>query len=226
MGKLTKFSQGLAVAGLLCLGSLQATKADTLNYNTTITYSGTNPLTNYYNDAAPVVEAVSITNIGGVVSIQIGTQPPAGVTNGDIQFNPPPVNCSTVTPITCLSTSSPFYGFITTTSSTLTGFTIGGTAANPIVSNSTPTGFYNSPYDQLCGLGNASGGEYPNNSCNTGASPTIDVSYLNGVITVTDDSIAFSFALPTSTPEPSSLLTLGSGLLGLLGFGFRRKAIV
>jgi hypothetical protein len=30
----------------------------------------------------------------------------------------------------------------------------------------------------------------------------------------------------TSTPEPSSLLMLGSGLLGLMGLGFRRKALV
>jgi hypothetical protein len=41
-------------------------------------------------------------------------------------------------------------------------------------------------------------------------------------------SLNFSFTLgtqTTSTPEPSSLLMLGSGLLGLMGFGFRRKAV-
>jgi len=225
MGKLAKFSQGLAVAGLLCLGSLQATKADTLTYSTTITYGGTNPTSDFYNNAVPVTENVVISNIGGVVNIQIGTAPPAGVTNGDIQFNPPPEFCSQVTPVTCLSTSSPFYAFVSTTGSTLTGLTIGGTAANPIISNGA-TGSYNGTYDQLCGLGSVSGVEYPNNSCNTGSNPTVDVSYSAGILTVSDDSIAYSFALPTSTPEPSSLLSLGSGLLGLLGFGFRRKGIV
>ena len=38
-----------------------------------------------------------------------------------------------------------------------------------------------------------------------------------------DDSFGLAFAVPTSTPEPSSLLMLGLGLLGLMGLGLRRK---
>lgn len=56
------------------------------------------------------------------------------------------------------------------------------------------------------------------------------LSYLgNGVFSVTDNSFQVAFQLTpgtTSTPEPSSLLMLGSGLLGLMGMGLRRKGIV
>jgi hypothetical protein len=48
----------------------------------------------------------------------------------------------------------------------------------------------------------------------------------SGTFDVLDTSIHLAFSLtPTSTPEPSSLLMLGSGLLGLIGFGLRRRGI-
>ena len=46
----------------------------------------------------------------------------------------------------------------------------------------------------------------------------------SGNFDINSASIDLKFALPeTSTPEPSSLLMLGSGLLGLLGLGLRRR---
>jgi len=52
---------------------------------------------------------------------------------------------------------------------------------------------------------------------------------ISGVFTATDNSEEVIFALTSasiSTPEPSSLLMLCSGLLGLMGLGLRRKSVV
>jgi hypothetical protein len=49
----------------------------------------------------------------------------------------------------------------------------------------------------------------------------------SGNFDINSASLDLKFAFPeTSTPEPSSLLMLGSGLLGLLGLGWRRSSIV
>jgi hypothetical protein len=45
----------------------------------------------------------------------------------------------------------------------------------------------------------------------------------NGVFTAADNSQEVAFSLPV--PEPSLLLMLGSGLLGLMGMGLRRKLV-
>ena len=48
----------------------------------------------------------------------------------------------------------------------------------------------------------------------------------SATINILAASLDLSFTLPgatTSTPEPSSLLMLGSGLMGLAGFGWRRR---
>jgi hypothetical protein len=53
------------------------------------------------------------------------------------------------------------------------------------------------------------------------------VSGISGVFTASDNSEEVAFNLTSiSSPEPSSLLMLGSGLLGLFGLGFRRKGRV
>jgi hypothetical protein len=105
---------------------------------------------------------------------------------------------------------------------------IGGTSGAPVIANGASGSYSGNALDQICILGNQTGGSYPNNSCNTNQGST-SVAYSGGLITVTNQSLGIAFTLTpgtVSTPEPSSLLTLGSGLLGLLGFGFRRKSIV
>ena len=65
-------------------------------------------------------------------------------------------------------------------------------------------------------------------ACNGPSSP-ITLTYKgSGIFEVTDTSLNYVFSLSnstTSTPEPSTLLLLGSGLLGLVGLGVRRKII-
>ena len=51
----------------------------------------------------------------------------------------------------------------------------------------------------------------------------------SGVFTAADNSEEVAFSLTpalVTTPEPSSLMMIGSGLLGLMGLGLRRKKIV
>ena len=97
MGKLSKLSQGLAVVGLFCLGSLQAVKADTLPAGpvytgVTINYTGTNSASAILNGGASVAETVTFTNIGGMVGLQIGSYPSAVPGNGDVFFSPTQCN--------------------------------------------------------------------------------------------------------------------------------------
>jgi hypothetical protein len=218
MSHLGKLLKCLTVAGLVFLGSTQVMKADTLTYSTLITFTG-NAVTNPpFTTSA--TESVTISNIGGSggVSFVIGVLPATNAGNGDACYGSPA--CTTP-----LSTSSPFYVNLIAPSSG--GLVIGGTAASPIISSGA-TGSYDQLFDQVCILNKAGTGNACNTNLSTG-STTTDVTYSAGLITLTDASLGvdFSFSVtPTSTPEPSSLLALGSGLLGLLGFGFRRKGLV
>jgi PEP-CTERM motif len=86
--------------------------------------------------------------------------------------------------------------------------TFGTTAANTTETYTTnATGFTSG----ICAAGLCN--SYP-------AAGSITLTYEgNGIFEVTDTSLNYVFSLaPTATPEPSSLLMLGSGLLGLLGF--------
>jgi len=218
MGRSRQFIKGMAVIGVLCLGSIHVAKADSLTFTTLVTFTG-NTVTNppFVSSA---LETVAITNIGGSngVGFVIGTLPATNAGNGDACFGSP--GCSTL-----LSTSTPFYlNLIAPTSG---GFVIGGTAASPTISSGA-TGTYNQLFDQVCSLNKAGTA----NSCNTnvlGFSTATKVSYAGGIINLLDDSLGvqFSFAATlTPAPEPSSLLMLAVGLLGLLGVGVWRKGTV
>jgi hypothetical protein len=212
------FLRGLLVVGLFSLASSHVVKADTLTFSTLVTFTGNTVSNPPFVSSA--TESVTITNIGGSngVGFVIGTLPTTNAGNGDACFGPP--GCSTL-----LSTSTPFY--VNLIAPTSGGLVIGGTAASPTISNGA-TGAYDQMFDQVCSLNQAGTG----NSCNTnvnGSSTNTVVSYTGGVINILDASLGvdFSFAAtPTPTPEPSGLLMLGSGLLGLLGFGVWRKVSV
>jgi hypothetical protein len=102
----------------------------------------------------------------------------------------------------------------------LFGSFIISSASAPSVSSTTPVTF-SSVSDSVCVAGR----------CNTGSAPNDTIQLISlgsGQFGIVSNSNTLTFTLPegtVSTPEPGSLLMLGSGLLGLLGYGFRRKAV-
>jgi hypothetical protein len=121
--------------------------------------------------------------------------------------------------------TAPASSIFTASGTTLGGLSAGGKeTANP---STVPAMFCANQQNSTTGWcfnGNDQGGvgilQYLGNT---------DPKGISGVFTATDNSEEVVFALtsaPTSTPEPSSLLMLGSGLLGLMGWGLRRKSVV
>jgi hypothetical protein len=225
------FAAWVPVVCFLCLGI--STNADSLNPTSssgntatftgvTITYIGSNPVTDVFGNngsTATAVETVVFSGIGtGLVGIQIGILPTTNAGNGDAKFNA----CSGSS---CLGTTTPFYvDFVPTglSGGTFSGIPIIGSASAPSISGSA-AGQYDASNDQACYLNSLDNF----NVCNTGANPTglASISAIGDVFTVNSDSISYTFTLPVTgvptsnapMPEPSNLLMLGSGLLGLLG---------
>jgi hypothetical protein len=224
MGK-SKWFKVLSVATLVCFGAIAA-KADTFSA-TAVAASGGNvggaefTANVYFLNANPASNPFGLTgsNCGSLGSDTCNGNPFSahGFTIGAF-----PGQSATV-----------IFGNSTTPGFALLGGTLDGVAVTG--TSSLYTGPDNAPTMTVgSSVFYQSGAYFDNGACNGTAagcnnSPTpVKLTYvedINGmaVFTLTDTSFDYVFSIPTSTPEPSSLLMLGSGVLGLLGMGFRRK---
>jgi hypothetical protein len=198
------FKASILVAGLLCLGLLQPAKADAI-FTVTVTNAIGGPCVGL------AICTQTMLGVGGSETATVDFASGGGFTLIDIGPDSLGPGGSTVNASLDASglealTSG---GGATICTSGTPNFTVSGTTLTP------GTGSECSSATTFSGSGFASqtGGGF--------------LTYDGGnTWTLTDNSFAVTFTTtPTSTPEPSSLLMLGSGLLGLMGLGFRRNGI-
>lgn len=203
MGKFFKAS--ILAAGLLCLGTLQSAKADAI-YTVTVT----NVTTGYCMGG---LCSQTILGVGGseTATVDFGS-------NGAFTLTETSKSLGTGT-ASAVDASLP--------ASSLEMLTL-GYSPDPVICSTTTPNFTVSGTTLTPGSGSECSASlaftFPGSliASQSGGWLTYDGS---NTWTLTDNSFALTFTT-TSTPEPSSLLMLGSGLLGLMGLGFRRKALV
>ena len=202
MGKFFKAS--ILAAGLLCLGAMQSAKADAVFTGVTVT----NATGGFCTGVATCTQTEL--GVGGSELATVDFASGGGFTLTETSATLGTGTSSTVSVAltTPLETYSNGFGHTFCSTSTA-NFTVSGSTLTP-----------------------GTGSECSASVTFSGTSvsfPQTGVGILtydgSNTWTVTDNSFAVMFTT-TSTPEPSSLLMLGSGLLGLMGLGFRRKALV
>jgi hypothetical protein len=197
MGTLKGFLKGVGLAAVLCLAAGQAAKADTLSPSS-------------FTSTTAVFTGVSVTAFDN--GYPMSSTNPLTTTDTITLYANGGSGLSVLIACTsgCISTgnSASLYGAQIFT----------GPTSAPVVTGTSFT--FNSASDSICDGG----------ACNTTGDPNDIVKITLASpdqFTITSASINMSFTLgPTTTPEPSSLLMLGSGVLGLFGFGLRRKAVL
>ncbi len=213
MGKRSNFLKWAGLALVMALGLAHSVKADG--------FTGTT-----FTD-------VSVYYVGGP------SDPgnPFGLTNNCGCANPDPAGAGT--PFELATVTFTANGISVVPTPTSTGFiqailTGGTSTAQYSVAGGNLTADLGTLMDfgaQTSPNGWCSGYPISNQSCpisDSGAGLAYVSTASGNVFTLTDTSLALAFQLgpSTNTPEPSSLMMLGSGLLGLMGFGFRRKGII
>jgi hypothetical protein len=228
MGKSSKWLKILSVASLVCLGAITA-KADTFSA-TAVTPSGGNLGGAEFTANVYFLDNNPASNPFGLTGSNCGSPAPAASTcNG----NPFSAHGFTIGAFPGQA-ATVIFGDSATPGFDLLGSTLDGVAITGATSlftgpDSSPTMTVGSSVFYT------SGTYFDNGACNgnsgglcSGPSDTVKLTYVEdvsglAVFTLTDTSFDYVFSIPTNTPEPSSLLMLGSGVLGLLGMGIRRK---
>jgi len=221
MGNMGKLIKGIALASVLCLGLTYSAKADAITPS--------------------VGTATSDTFTGVDIYAVTGSLNPFGVT---------PIICpgtGSACAQNVFGTTTPVFEVATVAFTSGGGFTV--TETTPAGSGNTLSVVGTTPLITIAGYCTSASSIFTTGAsaltvgtgteCTADAAGTFKVNgnsngtgsailtYLgNGVFSVTDNSFQVAFQLTTTpTPEASSLLMLGSGLLGLMGLAFRRKGI-
>jgi len=211
MGKILKAS--LMVAGLLCLGVLQSAKADAF---TGTTFTG---VTIYYVGSSATENPFGLTNSCGACA----NADPFGTGTNAFELGTVTFGSGTLTVTTANLSAAETSPTGTSTANLTVGANVTAIASGTAALLGTPVETWGT---QASGSAWCDGTACNDSGANlyflpSGGSATGNVFYLQ------DNSLALAFQLgPTSTPEPSSVLMLGGGLLGLMGLGLRRKGLV
>ncbi len=220
MGKFKRISLlGVAASALFCLGFASSANADSFTPTSasggTITFSSVKV---YYVDATASANPWSVTSTCpvGCNANPFGSDASTPFETETVTFtdaaNGASQNGLTITGAGALSVylGNPSGSSI---------FASGNTDNPMLVNVGATAGWATQVGNSWCG---------PTGCNNAGASlKLVSEGALGDVFVLTDDSFALAFQLGSATtPEPSSLLMLGSGLLGLMGLGLRRKGII
>jgi len=212
MGKVSSFIiRSLALVAFLGLGMVYTANA------TTVTLGGTTSACTTSTDAC--WQNITVTGYAGVTT---------NVTTGEeVQFFTTTGSTALNILVTCPS-CSPAAGMPGTKANlaSLYGQQViaGGTTSAPMINTSLQ---FQDNNDDLVAVDSA--GQNGPGSSMGGLNVFENFSITSaGLVTIQGASLELQFTLPTSspTPEPSSLLMLGSGLMGLAGYGWRRKSKV
>jgi len=211
MARVSKYSVFILLVATMLFVAISAASADTLTpssfvANTSATF---NSVSVYYVDANPLANPWGLTS-----TCPVGCNVNPIGSDGSTP--------STVETIVLRDTGTPTSAGLDVTGGIFTVHLFGsnsiftpGTDSAPVVSNTKGTSVsYSSSLDSFCAM----------SACNNGTDPTVPFMLAQvapDVFTATSNSLEIAFSLTSgtvSTPEPSVVLMLGMGLLGLMGF--------
>jgi hypothetical protein len=189
----------LALLGVLLLAGVTNARADNLNFVIT---DGTNTMTwTLPSSLTPTSSTAAFFTINGVTVLENGSPTTANITFYNQNVNDGGISACNSSPTCANLLLFNFYDFQTYSGTEVAPKFIPGTYTEPATEDD--AGFFPTctatEQDNGCGVGDT-----------WALSSSKDA---NLTLTI------------TSAPEPSSMLLLGSGLLGLMGMGLRRKRL-